>query len=371
MKSSNEYHPYMILFGPLETDGRVLRCLSVLAEEKMDPILLSCKTDSNFLCSNIFCSINLKINPIGLVRYLKFLFYSLFYWIKYRDKISFFYLQDYYSIPFGLIVSFFSKKKIIYDAHELLMPRSRDKLSLRDLLFLWGERILSKRTFCIIEANEERERIVKSQYKKTMITSVLNISQFKPSMLDIASCMHRANVLVYQGVLMESRNLSFFIYAMNSLPEDYHLLLIGDGPSKNEYINLAKTLNLNHRVTFTGSISNSEMMDILGKCKIGIISYPFSDLNNIYCSPNKIFEYGYKYIPMVATAQPFLQKSLCEYHIGEIFDQQSVDSFVESVTKICTNYSSYLPGFNRFLNDYNWNNESNKLKAVLNKVNEK
>ena len=36
---------------------------------------------------------------------------------------------------------------------------------------------------------------------------------------------------------------------------------------------------------------NKEIIPLLSRCKLGFVGYPMEGLNNIYCSPNKIYEY--------------------------------------------------------------------------------
>lgn len=356
----------MFLYGPLDTDGRVLRCLDVLNKMGKKVVLISCNSRHDYSNDSLEC-VNLKINPVGLINYFRFVIYSLYYSFIHRRKISLFYLQDYYSTLIGYLISLFSRKKIIYDAHELLLRRKTETVSFRDKLFIHWEKKVIKRVFYIIAANEERMRILKWVYKVPNITFVLNITsatitpdtEFKK--LDNTQEI----TMVYQGVLTEERNISFFINVLFELPGYVKLMLIGDGPSEQYYHQLVESLNLADRVIFTGRISNAEMLDELRRCHIGIITYPFTDLNNVYCSPNKIFEYAALCLPTLSTSQPFMEKIFNKYNIGETFEENNPSSFVSSFNSIRHNTSISRDDFSAFLADYNFNNESLKIEKVI------
>lgn len=356
----------MFLYGPLDTDGRVLRCLDVLNKMQKKVLLISCNSKQDYSNDLLEC-INLKINPVGLFNYFRFVICSLYYSFIYRSEVSLFYLQDYYSTLIGYLIGFFSKKKIIYDAHELLLRRKKEKVSFRDNLFIYWERKIIIKVFYIITANEERMRILKWVYKVPNITHVLNITSATiPSKIELKKMTDKEEIImVYQGVLTEERNLSFFIYILLKLPSSVKLMLIGDGPSEQYYHELAKSLSLSDRIIFTGRISNAQMLDKLRKCHIGIIAYPFTDLNNIYCSPNKIFEYATLCLPMLSTSQPFIKKIFNRYNIGETFEENNASSFISSFDNLFHNTSMLTEEFTTFLVDYNFKNESLKIEKVI------
>lgn len=357
-------HVFMWLYGPLETDARVQRSIDAVLKKNYQLTIITSNTSKSFSTNGLYL---LKDIPTknGMVYYFYFVIQSLWFFFRNYKKYNIVYLQDYYSTFPGWILSFFVKKeKLIYDAHELLVNPRRFSLSRREKFFIWFEKQLVKKVKWVVAANRERETFLRRLYKLTNTTSVMNISKYYKT--DKARELNVSNIIiVYQGAITESRNLSFFIDAIKKLPSNIKLLFIGDGPSLTLYKERVSDLNLNNRVTFTGRLSNSQMMEKLTTCSIGIVSYSFNGLNNIYCSPNKIFEYASISLPFISTKQPFIDVITKQYNIGETFVIGDLDSFVSNVMMIINHYQAYTKNMNVFLEDFSYEKEMQKLIDIL------
>lgn len=358
----------MFLYGPLDTDGRVLRSLSVFEKMQRHVTILTIRSKKNF-SSEYVKHIILDIHYGGTKDYFVFVRHCMKYSREHKAETEAYYCQDYFSTLIGYLLSRKTDKKIIYDAHELLLRKKTERVSLRDKVFILFERIFIRKAFYVIAANEERARIITYVYKLKNVTSVLNISDAKRK---VSKCFIQPYVadkdyyLVYQGTVGEYRNLSFFVKALKYLPNNVKLMLIGRGEIE-YYKKLAKELGLENRVTLTGQVSNTEMLELLNDCHLGIITYPFTDLNNVYCSPNKIFEYAAMYLPMISTNQSFLNKCLTNYHIGATFKENDYEDFIVKVERILrTEYK--VSDFEKFLTDYNFENEAKKYEMVINQI---
>lgn len=354
---------FMTLDGPLETDARVLRSIEAALLAKLHVIILTCNTKEGYSYSSDVEIVNLPFAVIGGKMYAKFCIACLKYYLANKERIDIVYLHDYFSTLVGVFLKPFCKgKRLVYDAHELILPTPGENVSLRDKIFLWAESKLINRADLIIQANKEREDIFKKKYSTAKTSNVLNITRFKN--IEKRQLNKEDVVIVYQGNITEERKLSFFIDAMLKI-KDVKLLFIGSGHALKSYQEKVHKMGLDDRISFTGRLSNEEMMQRMRSCSIGIISYPFTNLNNIYCSPNKIFEYAAISLPFIATAQPFIKQVQDKYNIGRTFEFENVESFVDNVNKIIADYSSYNKNTDKFLSDYNYENELNKLTRIF------
>lgn len=356
----------MILYGPLETDARVQRSISAFMEKNYSMVLVSCQTDKTLVLDQRIKHINLSLSIGGFVSYVLFSLKCLFLFLQENRRFDVIYLQDYFSSLPGVLISNFTKSKIYYDAHELILKKRKDKFGFRDRFFIWLEKCLIRKSSVIIEANKERETIIRRFYHIRNTISVMNITNvlFK----NITRDLPKDNIfLVYQGIVNKERNIDFFIRALLTLPETIKLIIIGDGPSLNEFKSLTDSLNLNCRIIFTGRLSNQLMMEKLSHCSIGLITYSFNTLNNVYCSPNKIFEYAAVSLPFISTNQPFIKEIQMKYHIGETFIPNNFESFSSAINNLLSDYHSYsnLKGFMDFLSDYSSEKELDKLRSII------
>lgn len=360
-------HVFMTLFGPLETDARVLRSIEAVLKKGYSLSIITYHTADSFSSYGRYELVNISktINNRYIAQLYFTLFACLFYFRK-RKIIDLIYLQDYFSITPGLLLScFVRKKRIIYDAHELLISPTRFKKDFKTRYYIRTEKkLITKENVLVVEANRERERIMQIHYKLKNTINVLNISKFT-NIQEERSLPGGDIYVVYQGAMSAERNIPFFIEALKYLPSYIKLMLIGDGPILPLCRDIVEKEELLDRVVITGRLSNKDMMEKLKQCSVGIISYSFLDWNNIYCSPNKIFEYAAISLPFISTDQPFIKEIAKKYGIGLTFKHDNLNSFVDNLMKLTSDYPKYTLGMKRFLTDYSYDKEMQKLSEVL------
>ena len=360
----------LFLYGEINTDGRVQRSIDFFQSiGNINITLISCGMN-DFPIEGV-TQYQIKRKPLGLSNYFKYLQEAKKY-IKQADvERTLFYLHDYYSIPLAQVVKSVMGA-FVYDAHELLLKAPGQRYTLREKLFIWAEKHWAKDAYRVIAANAEREQVMKDVYGLTNTLNILNIADYKYKQV-AGTVATSTDWIVYQGVVTESRKLSFFIHSLKYLPETYKLMIIGGGsdggPGDRELLeNIAKEDGLFERVQFTGRMANRDMMEKLKECKVGIITYPFNTYNNIYCSPNKIYEYTAIGMPVISSKQPFLEKVVTDYKIGGLFDFDNVEDFAKTVEDIISHYDEYTVNIPAFVKDYNVSIEKQKFVKALSPI---
>src|SRR5690606_15848710 len=92
------------------------------------------------------------------------------------------YLHDYYMPIVGKFYYWLTRKKWIYDAHELIFNKKKSKISLRTKFFVCLEKISINSAALVISANYERSRLMKTYFSlKDLPVPVLNISDISNS----------------------------------------------------------------------------------------------------------------------------------------------------------------------------------------------
>lgn len=90
-------------------------------------------------------------------------------------------------------------------------------------------------------------------------------------------------ILVFCGRLGHEKNLNKLFDCFNDLikyKKDYHLLILGDSPIKNEFCDYVKKLDIENHVTFTGKIAHDELPPYYSICHM-YITTSLSDTNSI------------------------------------------------------------------------------------------
>jgi glycosyltransferase involved in cell wall biosynthesis len=97
-----------------------------------------------------------------------------------------------------------------------------------------------------------------------------------------------------------------------------HLVLMGYGEGLEAFPRLARELGVSERVHCKDAVPQSELLFWTASADAGIIPYPPEDLNNYYCSPNKLFEFIAARLPMIANDLPFLRDTVAGNDFGVI-----------------------------------------------------
>jgi hypothetical protein len=77
---------------------------------------------------------------------------------------------------------------------------------------------------------------------------------------------------------------------------------------------------------------------------IGLLVYNYESLNNLFCAPNKVWEYGALGLPMLCNELPMLSSDLAMYHAGESYTPGDRQSIAEAIRKIDSRYEEYSRG---------------------------
>ncbi len=81
--------------------------------------------------------------------------------------------------------------------------------------------------------------------------------------------------------------------------------------------------------------------------------------------PNKLWQYIYAEIPVISTNLTSLTNFTKNYKIGEVFRENNVNDFIKSASTILENYDFYRPNLKKTKKIFNWNNEANKIKNII------
>src|SRR5688572_17486018 len=89
-----------------------------------------------------------------------------------------------------------------------------------------------------------------------------------------------------------------FAKAVDEIPEA-RLLIVGEGPDKEQLDRAIGARNLESRVHFTGAVPPESVPELLASMDVAVAPYPL--LSNFYFSPLKLYEYMAAGLPIVAS----------------------------------------------------------------------
>jgi len=115
--------------------------------------------------------------------------------------------------------------------------------------------------------------------------------------------LHEKNhVVLSTSRLVEKNGIDRLIRAAQFVPEDTVILLVGDGPRKEEYVQLATDLSVRDRVVFAGHVSYGELPRYVA-------------LADVFCRPSRSEGLGNSFLEAMAAGVPVIGT-----HVGGIVD---------------------------------------------------
>ena len=358
----------MYVYGNIQTDARVKRAAKTLAGE-YDLILLSSDCGKQ-VKDDGYKNVLLKCKSSGLMGYFQSVREALK--VVKREKPDIFYAHDYYSaLVARLLLKHKHCKKIVYDAHELIIPEDGQS-DARMKFFYRMEKAIVHKVDLLVCASQERAALMKDHYHlKSDPLVVENISYlpkgYDLSQLDAAKELEAffsdsTPTLVYAGVVTKSRKIDLLFDMSAKLVPTVKLLIVGNGDARNEMKEKAAGQD-KLKCCFTGAVPYEALGEILKRCDVGYLYYPINTLNNINCASNKIYEYASVGLPIVANNNPTVKRILENGGIGV-----ASDNFEEALKQTLSSLDEYKRSCAKFVEDNSWAKTAQRLLESVEKM---
>lgn len=126
--------------------------------------------------------------------------------------------------------------------------------------------------------------------------------------------------------------------ALKQINQNYLLVLVGNINNKAD---IKKIREIYDKVFCTGYILSPLHMEITSNAYIGVTIYQDNSLNNLFCAPNKIFEYACCGVPTLANDVPGLVESVAVHHTGICVNWNNIDEIEKAIRDIDNDYDNY------------------------------
>ena len=144
-------------------------------------------------------------------------------------------------------------------------------------------------------------------------------------------------IVLYQGHIGHKRDLSTLAQAVTKLGAPWRLVLMGY--DHDSYVPELQRLcpNLIH----VAHIDPPEHLGVTSWAYVGAVSYSHASLNNIFCAPNKIWEYTGFGIPVIGNDLPGLVNTVAANGAGMCVDWDEPDKIVRGLRSLDDNYAKF------------------------------
>lgn len=257
-----------------------------------------------------------------------------------HEKYDVIHAHDLTTIPAALAIKnkLSPDSKIIYDAHELYPYQFVSKIEEN----LWSR--LEKKYMQFIDRIITVNKSCKLHFEKNfsncppvdVIYNSYSLTVKESGTQDIKQYFKNKElpIFIFQGVMSAGRNLENMVSAFAELSEICNLLVLGRGGVFSDLQHIATNYKAEN-IFFMNWLAQGKLPGVLKQVNFGMIPY-ISDnkLNNLYCTPNKLFEFISFRVPILANDLPEIHHIINKYQIGLVSDLNSVENIKTSVKRI-------------------------------------
>jgi glycosyltransferase involved in cell wall biosynthesis len=264
--------------------------------------------------------------------------------------------------------------KLVYDSHELYCEQELEPRLQR----MWStiERRVIGACDAVITVNASIAGELKKRYALPRVDVVQNAERTEGPPPGKGNLFHQAfgldaNALIvlFQGGLLAGRNLETLVDAMARVTSpQVHLVFLGDGALARTLSRRARARRTGRRIHFHPAVAQSELLRYTASADLGVIPYRATCLNNLYCTPNKLFEYIAAAVPMLATDLPEMRHLIAGNDIGLMIDTGSPEALAGAIDRAVADggqLGRFRANLKEVRNRVNWANESKTLVQIF------
>ncbi|WP_304344547.1 glycosyltransferase family 4 protein [Chryseobacterium koreense] len=268
-----------------------------------------------------------------------------------------------------LLANYLVSKKLgiplVFDSHEIFteMPAINGRFTQR----IWRslEQFIVPKLEFMMTASESYADWFEGTYGIKRPTVVQNFPAGIENPQNYSE-INQKKIILYQGVINPSRGLDKMIPAMKDM-ENTEFWICGDGPRKDEYLALSKSLGMEEKVKFLGKLLPEKLREITKKADVGLSIEENNGLSYFYSMPNKVSDYIQSRIPVVVSNFPQMGKIIDRFQAGEKINHH--DELAEKINIVLENGKKfYEHALNKASEELCWEKEEPKIISLFKKI---
>lgn len=232
--------------------------------------------------------------------------------------------HDTFALPAGWLIKKIYKCSLVYDAHELESNKNGQNKILSKATLLIEKWCWSKIDLLVSVSDSIIQWYCDNLGQKPNVL-VLNSPVYDSSNMvqNVSRCENyfvkkyqipgNATIFIYLGILAPGRGIESCIEAFKGLNNDAHVIFIGYGKLDDFIINAAKKYENIH---FHSPVQHHEVVPLASNGDYGLCFVEDASLSDYLCLPNKLFEYSFAGLKILASNFPEIEKTVNKFNLG-------------------------------------------------------
>ncbi len=296
-----------------------------------------------------------------------------------KEKAHVYHFHDFELLFIGVLLKWFTRKRVIYDCHENYPEAAYERAWLPDKL----KPVLSKligffepmlarqldQVICVVP--DQQKRFDDNDCKTTLVRNLPRLDIFQQAIEKKHAKLDR---IIYVGGLTMVRGAKVMVDIMDEMRTthpDTKLLLLG--PFNEPYVEKEVKEYITEKqiepwIEHINFVPHQEVPEYVVQSKVGLIPWQPNQQTLKMVFPNKVFEYMSCSLPTVASNLPSLKHIFEKAESGIVVDAQSAKAHANAIRKLLDDpelaRSLGEKGFQFVKQNYNWENEADKLLGL-------
>ena len=250
-------------------------------------------------------------------------FYVLAMTSVFKYKPHMVHCHDYITLPIGFFAKLLLRSKVVYDAHELESETNGLNNILKKLIFFF-EKVFWRVHDGLIVVSPSIADWYGAKFSKRKSTIILNspvthLSTPERSnyLREHFSIPRESKIFIYVGMLIKGRGVELIADAFQKKDTTASLVFLGYGILEND---IRKISEVHKNIYLHEAVSHEEVVSIVKSADYGLCLIENISLSDYYCLPNKLFEYCFSQIPVLASNFPDISALVERYNLGVCCD---------------------------------------------------
>lgn len=278
--------------------------------------------------------------------YLALAFFELSLWLVLsgaRLKPRLVHCHDTLVLPAGVVIKLLTGARLIYDAHELESDKNGQTHTLSRATWLM-EKACWRWVDGFVSVSESIVAWYLERFPHRPSAVVLNSPVFQAAQnretpgrsahfRQTFKVSEDALIFVYVGILTRGRGVEAVLEVFSDPTVSAHLVFMGYG-DLDGVISAASKRHAN--IHLHPPVPHQQVVEYTSGADVGLCFVENVSLSDYYCLPNKLFEYSFAGVPVLASNFPEIERVVDEFSLGKVCEpipqaiRTAVLSFIDS-----------------------------------------
>lgn len=270
-------------------------------------------------------------------------------------------------LPSGVLAKIFLRSIVVYDAHELESDKGGQSGALSKAT-LWVEKVSWRFIDRLITVSPSIADWYAEHLELKPTSCILNSPEVpsvrpRPEEAPGSGLRERLGIkqevplFVYVGLLERGRGIELLLETFAGSAIGVHVAFIGSGGLRGP---IERASELHDNIHYCPPVPHYELVAFIREASGGFCLVEDVSLSDHYCLPNKLFEYAFAGLPVIAARLPDIERFVNEYQLGVCTDLDPA-SIREAVLE-CVAAPTDLPA--ERLHAISWASQANDLRAL-------